>query len=236
MRYRTRPSTPGNRARELQEKREKIARKSPTGLGEAEDWAWRNGDQATRRLLMVAQKAVEAQRRAEKHDVDQARRDFPLYVRFGDLPVSGRSNTARRAAQALGMPHNTDKDAEDGISCYRGWRETPEVPEVPDVLETHASEDSERGEPSTERISGPTFVLVETRMQAAVLAVLLDVRRPAYLLRGAEAGFGGDGEPVLHHAEIAGSLSLEEIKPCGPYAGLVGIEKSLEDIFGIEQD
>ncbi len=33
MRYRTRPSTPGNRARELQEKREKIARKSPMASG-----------------------------------------------------------------------------------------------------------------------------------------------------------------------------------------------------------
>jgi hypothetical protein len=89
MRSRTRPSTPGNRARELQEKREKIARKSPTGLGAAADWAWRNGDSGTRAILRQAAEREAARTRKdldavrEQHEALPGEKGVPRHIAPG---------------------------------------------------------------------------------------------------------------------------------------------------------
>ncbi len=204
MRYRTRPSTPGNRARELQEKREKIARKSPiassvpAGLDARETWAWEAGDQHTKMLLahgaVLRQAGKEAERLSRSCNPETAREQYPLYIRGGALPGGGRSFTARRLAAELGAGTTAEYDEEAGVSCFRARS----LDDDPDDHRTGYE------------------VWLQNRKQAAALCVVTAAQRTAFLITGEEIGTGGDAEPLLRDPEIVARVDHADLEVNGP--------------------
>lgn len=103
-------------------------------------------------------------------------KEYPLYLRFGELPAGGRSTTLRREALAMGRPDlvYASDDMEPGVCVFRARGEGGGY--VVDVC------------------GAPVF---------AGLFVLFtegEGRRPAYLVTGREVGKGSVGEPVLADA------------------------------------
>lgn len=194
------PNRPGNRAREMQQKRERIARKVPSGLNDQEAWAWHAGDRETKRLMASTARIRNANDRAERrmreYDPEEGKEQYPLYIRFGGLPGGGRSFTAQRIAFRMGIPDYTDAAyaEEIGVSCFRA---------------RSLGEDPDEDRPGYE-------VLLENTAQAITLYGVLKAQRSAYLLTGEEVGTGADEEPLLEAAEIAARVGAEDLEVHGP--------------------
>ena len=89
-----------------------------------------------------------------------------IYVRFGDLPKSGKS-------------HNyLTKGDEKEVSCYEALLR-----------------------------DGKLILLLPTPSIAVAQSMHEVFSRPAFLVRGALVGFGGDGEPVLQDCDIVAPIA-----------------------------
>jgi uncharacterized protein len=118
-----------------------------------------------------------------------ARAAYPLYLRFGEPPKTGRSNTYRRELFALANARGDrlrmplpNADLEKGVSVFRACRDE----------------------------DGSYVVDTSPDTQCAkIFALLSDSGRPAYLVEGREVGFGHLGEPLLTDVRILVRLASE---------------------------
>ncbi len=148
------------------------------------------------------------QRERVRQKQAQQREQAPLYLRFGDIPASGRSSTLRRAAlqtrpRAALTSLMPEEEQEGGVSCFRA------------------------------RFSeGVGYeVLCDSVALAIVFHMFGKLERPAYLIEGKEVGLGCIGEPLLHPPN---HRRLEPLSHSLSYAPPVGgsvIEPTLEILF-----
>lgn len=202
------------KVRESKERREREPLPPFGSPTESEARAQAERDQLVARQVREWKEQKERKRRQKvlrrtKAATEASRSSYPLYLRFGEPPKTGRSNTYRREvlalAEAEGAPAGlTIPDAllEEGVSVFRARREE----------------------------DGSYVVDVSADVQHATLfALLADAGRPAYLLDGREVGFGWVGEPVLSDVRILERLpnrgpdGAPLVRSSGHFGSLVGL-------------
>lgn len=141
-------------------------------------------------LILAEQYAKESRERKREGEAGERQR-YPLYLRFGDLPVSGRSDTWRQKtladAERLGIPLSsvpwTQEDLETGISVFRA-----------------------------RRISEKKFeVLLKGTGAGSVLHIIRGQDRPVFLVAGEEVGTGSAREPLLVNARTERRLPADTV-------------------------